>query len=197
MRKVKMNVCSIWRFAQISDDFYNLDIWRCAFYFVTALFKELVLITIIEMWGLESRSRTSRSRSRLLWQTLGLVSKSEPGLGLGGYGLDYITGYFLVTVGALHYSCIGGGDITAAHVKDHSTAMICSVQKCNWLCCNIGYHVFGNRQHIVEFVLAPQHEMSCNSETTTKDFDYWTKIIEESDLEVYWRIHDKTNEAEL
>ena len=46
------------------------------------------------MWGLESRSRTSRSR--LLWQSLGLglVSKFEPGLGLGlgGYGLDYITG---------------------------------------------------------------------------------------------------------
>ena len=38
--------------------------------------------------GLESRSRTSRSRSRLLWQSLGLVSKFEPGLGLGGYGLD-------------------------------------------------------------------------------------------------------------
>jgi len=93
--QVKTNVCSIWPFAQISDDFYNLDIWRCAFYFVTSLFKELVLITIIEMWGLESRSRsrTSRSRSRLLWQSLGLVSKSQPGLGLGlgGYGLDYIT----------------------------------------------------------------------------------------------------------
>ena len=46
------------------------------------------------MWGLESRSRTSKSRSRLLWQSLGLglVSKFEPGLGLGGYGLDYITG---------------------------------------------------------------------------------------------------------
>ena len=45
------------------------------------------------MWGLESRSRTSRSRSRLLWRSLGLglVSKFEPGLGLGGYGLDYIT----------------------------------------------------------------------------------------------------------
>jgi len=40
-----------------------------------------------------SRSRTCRSRSRLLWQSLGLVSKFEPGLGLGlgGYGLDYIT----------------------------------------------------------------------------------------------------------
>jgi len=49
------------------------------------------------MWGLESRSRTSGSRSRLVSKFepgLGLVSKFEPGLGLGlgGYGLDYITG---------------------------------------------------------------------------------------------------------
>ena len=49
----------------------------------------------------------------------------------------------------------------------------------------------------VEFVLAPQHETSCDSEITTKeDFDYWRKIIEESNLEVYRRIHDKPNEAE-
>ena len=88
-----MNVCSIWPFAQISDDFYYPDVWQCARYFVAALFKELVLITIREMWSLESRSRTSRSGSRLLWQCLDLrlVSKFEPGLGLGGYGLDYIT----------------------------------------------------------------------------------------------------------
>jgi len=38
-----MNVCSIWPFAQISDDFYYLDIWQCARYFVAALFKELQL----------------------------------------------------------------------------------------------------------------------------------------------------------
>ena len=71
----------------------------CARYFVAALFKELAYITIREMWGLESwsQSRTSRSRSRsrLLWQSLGLclVSKCEPGLGLSlvDYGLDYIT----------------------------------------------------------------------------------------------------------
>jgi len=44
-----MNVCSIWSLAQISDDFYYLDIWQCARYFVAALFKELALITIIEM----------------------------------------------------------------------------------------------------------------------------------------------------
>ena len=60
-------------------------------HFQIALSKELAVVTIREMWGLESRSRTSRSRSRLLWQSLGLVSKFEPGLGLGGYGLDYIT----------------------------------------------------------------------------------------------------------
>jgi len=95
-----MKVCNIWPFAQISDDFYYLDIWQCGRCFVAALFKKFALITIItirEMWGLESRSRSgtsrSRSRSRLLWQSLGLclVSKFEPGLGLGGYGLDYIT----------------------------------------------------------------------------------------------------------
>jgi len=35
--------------------------------------------------------------------------------------------------------------VAAAHVRDHSTAMICSVQKCNWLCCNVSCHVFRNR----------------------------------------------------
>jgi len=40
--------------------------------FSAEFFKELALVTIREMWGLESRSRTSRSRSRLLWQSLGL-----------------------------------------------------------------------------------------------------------------------------
>jgi len=29
-RKVKMNVCSIWPFAQISDDFYYLNNWQYA-----------------------------------------------------------------------------------------------------------------------------------------------------------------------
>jgi len=46
---VKTNVCSIWPFAQISDDIYYLDIWQCARYFVAALFKELALIAIREM----------------------------------------------------------------------------------------------------------------------------------------------------
>jgi len=44
-----MNVCSIWPFAQISDDFYCLGTWQWAGYFVAALFKELALITIREM----------------------------------------------------------------------------------------------------------------------------------------------------
>jgi len=52
-------------------------------------------------------------------------------------------------------------------------------------------------QACVEFVFAPQHETSCDPETTTKeDFGYWRKISEESDLEVYRRIHAKLNEAE-
>jgi len=44
-----MKVCSIWPFAQISDDFYYLGIWQCARYFAAALFKGLALITIREM----------------------------------------------------------------------------------------------------------------------------------------------------
>jgi len=49
----------------------------------------------------------------------------------------------------------------------------------------------------VEFVLAPQHETSCDSEILKKeDFVYWRKIIEGRNLEVYQRIHDKPNEAE-
>jgi len=39
------------RLHKFSDDFYYLDIWQCARYFVAALFKELALITIREMWG--------------------------------------------------------------------------------------------------------------------------------------------------
>jgi len=31
--------------------------------------------------------------------------------------------------------------LTAARVRDHRTAMICFVQKCNWLCCNVGCHI--------------------------------------------------------
>ena len=80
-----MNVCSIWPFAQISDDFYYLDIWQCARYFVAALFKELALITITEMWG------------------LGL---ELPGLGLGGYGLDYITAKAMTTLVEYVTSCL-------------------------------------------------------------------------------------------
>jgi len=39
------------------------------------------------------------------------------------------------------FSC-NSGSITAAHVRDDSTAMICFVQKCNWLCFIVGCHVF-------------------------------------------------------
>ena len=46
------------------------------------------------------------------------------------------------------FSC-NSESITAAHVRDHSTAMICSVQICNWLCCDVGCHVFRNRQHTI------------------------------------------------
>jgi len=49
------------------------------------------------------------------------------------------------TVRKFFFSC-NSESITAAHVRDHSTAMICSVQKCNRLCCNVGCHVFRNRQ---------------------------------------------------
>jgi len=52
--------------------------------FFAAFFKELAVITIREMWGLESQSRTSRSRSRYLWQISVSVSKLEPGLDPGG-----------------------------------------------------------------------------------------------------------------
>ena len=73
-----MNVCSIWPFAQISDDFY---------YLILAMFQ-VFWCSIIQgvsfnyhQRNVRSRSRTSRSRPRLLWQSLGLVSKFEPGLG--------------------------------------------------------------------------------------------------------------------
>jgi len=46
------------------------------------------------------------------------------------------------------FSC-NSESITAAHVRDHSTAMICFAQKCNWLCFNVGCHVFRNRQRTV------------------------------------------------
>jgi len=45
--------------------------------------------------------------------------------------------------------------------------------------------------------LAPQHVTSRDPEITTKeDLDYWKLITEESNLEVYRRIHGKSNEAE-
>jgi len=46
------------------------------------------------------------------------------------------------------FSC-SGESITAAHVWDHNAAIICSVQKCNWFCCNVHCHVFRNRHRII------------------------------------------------
>jgi len=62
--------------------------------------------------------------------------------------------------------------------------------------CQIWYHLATLMLATVEFVLAPQHETFCDPETTTKeDFDYWRKIIEESNLEVCRRIHDKVERS--
>ena len=36
-------------------------------------------------------------------------------------------------------------------MRDHSTAIICSMQKYNWLCCNVGCHVFRNKQYIFNY----------------------------------------------
>jgi len=46
------------------------------------------------------------------------------------------------------FSC-NSESITAAHARDHSTSIVCSVEKCNWLCCNVGCHVFRNKQPII------------------------------------------------
>jgi len=42
------------------------------------------------------------------------------------------------------FSC-DSKSVTAAHVRDHSTAIICFAQKFNGLCFNVGCHVFRNR----------------------------------------------------
>jgi len=74
-----MNVCSIWPFAQISDDFYYLGIWQRARYFVAALFKELALIVRNVRSGVSvssrilARSRSRRLRSRLHHCQLGQI----------------------------------------------------------------------------------------------------------------------------
>jgi len=46
------------------------------------------------------------------------------------------------------FSC-NSESITAARVRDHSTAISCFVQKFNRLCCNVGCHVFKSRQRII------------------------------------------------
>jgi len=45
------------------------------------------------------------------------------------------------------FSC-NSESITAAHVRDHSTAIIFFAQKPNGLWFNVGSHVFRNRQRI-------------------------------------------------
>jgi len=56
-------------------------------------------------------------------------------------------------------------------------------------------NLFREEEVGVEFVLAPQHVLWFwnNNERRFRPLE---KIIEESDLEVYRRIHDKSNEAE-
>ena len=49
---MKINVCSIWPFAQISDDFYYLDIWQRDRYFAAALEKREVSSLGLELPGL-------------------------------------------------------------------------------------------------------------------------------------------------
>jgi len=46
------------------------------------------------------------------------------------------------------FSC-NSMSVAAAQLRDHSTAIICSVHKCNCLCCNVGCHVVRNRQRII------------------------------------------------
>jgi len=92
MRKVKINLYSFWPFAQISDNFYYLNIWQCAIYFVAALFNELALNIIIEMWGLGLELPGLGLGLGFYDKISVSVSKFEPGLRVGGYGLDYITG---------------------------------------------------------------------------------------------------------
>ena len=78
-----MNIYRIWTSAQISVAYY-LGIWQCARYVVAALFKELALISIREMWGLGL-------------ELPGLCLGFYDSLGLGGYGLDYITDAYTTT----------------------------------------------------------------------------------------------------
>jgi len=51
--------------------------------------------------------------------------------------------------------------ITAAHVRDHSTAMLCSVQKCNWLCCNVALRG-GKRYTGKAFYVTAAIEITCH-----------------------------------
>jgi len=84
-REVKMNVCSIWPFAQISDDFYYLGFGN-----VPDICSSIIQGLCFNYHQRNVRSRVSVSA---FMTNHGLVSKFKPGLGLGlgGYGHDYIT----------------------------------------------------------------------------------------------------------
>jgi len=81
-----MNVCSIWQFAEISDDLYYLSIWQCARYFVAALFKELALNchqrSEVSNFQVSVSAFLTKSRSRLE-----ILARSRS----RRYGLDYVT----------------------------------------------------------------------------------------------------------
>ena len=47
------------------------------------------------------------------------------------------------------FSCNSESITAAARVRGHSTTIICFAQKCKLLFCNVGCHVFRNRQRII------------------------------------------------
>jgi len=53
--------------------------------------------------------------------------------------------FYLVSLLERLFFC-NSESITAAHVRDHSTAIVCFVQKFNGLCFNVSCHLFRNRQ---------------------------------------------------
>jgi len=76
-----MNVCSIWPFAQISDDFYYLDIWQCARYFVAALFKKFEVSSLgLELPGLGFYDKVSVSSRNLSQVSVSEVTVSTTSL---------------------------------------------------------------------------------------------------------------------
>jgi len=102
-----MNVCSIWLFAQISDDVYYLNIRQCARYFVAALFKELAFnyhqtnvrsrVSVsnfqvqVSVSAFTTKSRSRRLRSRLhhcLFLSFSYFTSRNKELKSGNYFFD-------------------------------------------------------------------------------------------------------------